>query len=151
MVRIKPRLLMPFAGLAMMAAAFLSGASSARAQLVVCADTNSTVEVAVARWEKNRFVTRGWFEVSGKTCRTLIQSELHRGKYYVFARAKTGKRVWPTQTPEYRPICVNPSQDFRHREWSSLGPRCPFGFERRRFDVREAMTGRLTLRLGHPR
>jgi uncharacterized membrane protein len=135
----------------MAAAIVLTGAPDANAELVVCADTGRTIEVALARWEKNRFVTRGWFEVAGKACRTVIERELHQGKYYLFARAKHGKQVWPAQVRRYRPICVNPSRDFRHREWSSLGPRCPAGFTQRRFEMREATTGRLVFRVGDTR
>jgi uncharacterized membrane protein len=145
MHRNKRRLPAPLLGAAMAAAIIFCGAGAARAELVVCADIDRPIEVALARWEKNRFVARGWFAVDARSCRTLIERELHRGKYYVFARAKGGATVWPVQGSRYRPICVDPARDFRHREWSSLGPQCPTGFEQRRFDVRVATTGRLTL------
>jgi hypothetical protein len=138
----------PLLGTAMAAALMIGVMRPASAELVVCADTDRPIEVALARWEKNRFVARGWFAVAGRTCRTLIERELHRGKYYFFARAKGASRVWPAQTARYRPICVDPAGNFRHREWSSLGPQCPAGFEQRRFDLRTATNGRLTLHLG---
>jgi hypothetical protein len=142
----------PLLGAALAATLVLGGTGTAQAGLVVCADTGQPIEVALARWEKNRFVTRGWFAVGAKSCRTLIARELHRGKYYFFARtrggSRGGSRVWPAQTAQYRPICVDPAGNFRHREWSSLGPQCPAGFEQRRFDLRQATSGRLTLHLG---
>lgn len=148
MLRTIGRVRAPLFGTALTAALTLGGAGQAGAELVVCVDTDRPVEVALARWEKNRFVARGWFAVDAGSCRTLIALELHRGKYYFFARAKGGSRVWPAQTEKRRPICVDPAGNFRHREWSSLGPQCPAGFEQRRFGVRLATTGRLTLRLG---
>jgi uncharacterized membrane protein len=141
----------PLLAAALAAAAVFGGAGAARAELVVCADIDRPIEVALARWEKNRFVARGWFAVGARSCRTLIALELHRGKYYLYARAQGGVRVWPAQAPQYRPICVDPAADFRHREWSSLGPQCPQGFEQRRFEAREATTGRLTVHFGGAR
>lgn len=127
----------------------MSLAPSARAELVACAGADNTVEVALARWERERFVARGWFEVPRGTCRVLIGAALHQGRYYYFARSRTGNAVWPVQsarTTQFRPICVNPSRDFALREWSSLGPRCPVGFEQRRFAARVPTNGRLRIR-----
>jgi uncharacterized membrane protein len=151
MLQSKRRLPVPLIGAAMATALVFYGTGAARAELVVCADTDRPIEVALARWEKNRFVARGWFAVGAGTCRRLIELELHRGKYYFFARSKGGRAVWPAQSARYRPICVDPAKDFRHREWSSLGPQCPAGFKQRRFDMRVATTGRLTLHLGGER
>jgi len=136
---------------AVASAVVLGSANAARAELVVCAETGRPIEVALARWEKNRFVARGWFAVAAGTCRTLITRELHWGTYYVYARRPGGASVWPAQEAAYRPICVAPDRDFRHREWSSLGPQCPEGFAQRRFASRQATTGQLTVHIGHAR
>jgi len=133
--------------LSVAAAAVISDAPKASAELVACADSNRPIEIALARWENQRFITRGWFEVPAKTCRILIDRELpRRGKYYFFARERRGERVWPIQAADFRPICVNASRDFAHREYSSLGPECPSGFKQRRFDVRLPVSGRIELR-----
>ncbi len=129
------------------AAALMWSAPRASAELVACADKNQAIEIALARWENKRFISRGWYEVPGKTCRVLIGRQLpRRGKYYFFAREKHGKRVWPNQAEKFRPICVSPSREFAHREYSSLGPKCPEGFEQRRFGVRLPINGRIQLR-----
>ncbi|MCZ6861834.1 MAG: DUF1036 domain-containing protein [Alphaproteobacteria bacterium] len=55
------------------AATVMSSEPKASAELVACADINQAIEVALARWENQRFITRGWYEVPGKTCRVLIR------------------------------------------------------------------------------
>jgi uncharacterized membrane protein len=131
--------------LAVAAAVSMLAAPSAHAELVACAGPDHSVEVALARWERKRFVARGWFAVPKDSCRVLIGRALHKGKYYYFARSRSGKAVWPAQSAEFRAICVNPSRDFALREWSSLGPRCPAGFEQRRFGARVPAGGRLRI------
>jgi len=129
------------------AAIIMSSVPKASAELVACTGTNIAIEVAIARWEGQRFITRGWYEIPGKTCRVLIRRQLPTlHKYYFFARQKLGKRVWPIQAAKFRPICVSPSRDFAHREYSSLGPKCPEGFEQRRFDMRLPINNRSQLR-----
>ena len=126
------------------------GSREARAELVACADTKAPIEVAIARWERKRFVSRGWFLVEQGTCRVLIRLQLpERKTYYFFARALRGKRTWPAAAEAVRPICVNPDRDFAHREFSSIGPRCPEGLEQRAFGSRLPSSGKLQLRFGN--
>lgn len=129
--------------------ATVAGMPEARAELVACADTKAPIEIAVARWEKNRFVSRGWFPVPGGACRVLIRRELHKGRYYVFARERRGRRAWSKRAEAIRPICVDPARDFAHREFSSIGPRCPAGLEQRPFGVHTVSSGKLRIRIGH--
>jgi len=116
-----------------------------RAEMVACAAPGISVEVALARWEKNRFLVRGWYPVPAGTCQTLIELPLHKGKYYHFARQSGGERVWPVQSEPHRALCVRLETKFVFRVRASLGGRCPTGFVVRRFAVHVPENGRLRL------
>ena len=133
-----PILALPLLGL-------MVASGPARAELMACAASGLSVEVALARWEKNRFLVRGWYAVPAGTCRTLIELPLHKGKYYHFARQSDGKRVWPAQSNHHRALCVRLDAKFVFRIRASLGGRCPPGFTMRRFAVHVPENGRLRL------
>ena len=130
-------------------AAFLAPCASAQASLVACAENGKPIEVAIARWEKKRFVVRGWFAVPAGGCKILIERRLPDSKaYYYFARQRGGKKVWPDQRASAKRLCVNPSAKFALRVWSSIGSRCPAGYSQRGFNSNRPKGGALRLRFG---
>ncbi|MCA3562031.1 MAG: DUF1036 domain-containing protein [Aestuariivirga sp.] len=60
-------------------------AAPARADLKVCNNTESTVNVAMGYKDKNGWATEGWWTIVPNKCMPLLKGDLISRYYYVFA------------------------------------------------------------------
>ena len=68
-------------------------ASPARADFRVCNGTQNLVGVAIGYRAKAGWMTEGWWQIDGSTCKTLIEGELQSRFYYLYAEdAERGGR-----------------------------------------------------------
>lgn len=62
---------------------FLSG--TALADFRLCNNTGSRVGVAIGYKDKDGWVTEGWWNISARSCETLLQGPLVARYYYIYA------------------------------------------------------------------
>lgn len=82
------------------------GASPAVAQFAVCNQTFDVVNVAVGQYDRDVFVTSGWWTIGPNQCANVIDEDLRIRYVYVFAQDVFGKTVLSGATP----MCVAPDR-----------------------------------------
>ena len=88
--------------------AFLIGcilqASPAVAEFAVCNQSFDVVNVAIGQFERNSFITRGWWTVGPNQCANVIKEKLDARYVYVFAQDVFGNAILNGATN----MCVGP-------------------------------------------
>jgi uncharacterized membrane protein len=74
-------------GAALLAAAFLAalGTNPAAADFRLCNNTGSRVGIALGYKDQDGWTTEGWWNLSARTCETLVKGQLVARFYYVYA------------------------------------------------------------------
>jgi len=67
------------------AAALLCSAQAALADFRLCNNTGSRVGIAIGYKDNEGWTTEGWWNVSGRTCETLLRGNLVARYYYIYA------------------------------------------------------------------
>jgi len=70
---------------AALALTFLAGATPARADFRLCNNTGSRVGIAIGYRDKDGWVTEGWWNVSARSCETILKGQLSARYYYLYA------------------------------------------------------------------
>jgi uncharacterized membrane protein len=92
-------------GLVRLAGAFAAmAASPAAAEFAVCNQSFDVVNVAIGQFERNSFVTRGWWTVGPNQCANVIKEKLDARYVYVFAQDVFGNAILNGATS----MCVGP-------------------------------------------
>ena len=75
------------AGLTLLTALFLlaAGNGSARADFRLCNNTSSRVGIALGYKDAEGWTTEGWWNVSSRSCETLLKGTLVARYYYIYA------------------------------------------------------------------
>jgi uncharacterized membrane protein len=79
------RTAIPASILAILLLAMPSGASLARADFHMCNNTGSRVGVAVGYKDSEGWITEGWWNLSARSCETLLKGTLIARYYYIYA------------------------------------------------------------------
>jgi uncharacterized membrane protein len=61
------------------------GASPARADFRLCNNTGSRVGIAIGYRDKEGWLTEGWWNVSARSCETILKGQLSARYYYLYA------------------------------------------------------------------
>lgn len=85
-----------------MGAAFVCLPSMASATFAVCNQSFDVVNVAIAQFEEDAFVTRGWWTVGPNQCANTIRDELSARYIYIFAQDVFGNEILNGSTP----LCI---------------------------------------------
>lgn len=80
------------------------------AQFAVCNQTFDVMNVAIGTYDRDAFVTEGWWTIGPNQCANAIDDELTARFVYVFAQDVFGKMILTGATP----MCVAPDK-FRIR------------------------------------
>lgn len=113
------------------------------AQFAVCNQTFDVVNVAIGQYDRDVFVTSGWWTIGPNQCANVIDDDLHVRYVYVFAQDVFGKTVLSGATP----MCVAPGRFQIRRETDCLTR----GYLEARFhEVDTRRTERWTLFLAPP-
>lgn len=72
----------------------LLSAGPAKANLDICNETGTTVQIAYAYPTAGRWWTEGWYDIVPNRCMTAISGSLTNRFYYVHAHATVGDRAW---------------------------------------------------------
>jgi uncharacterized membrane protein len=72
-------------GTALCAALWLTGTSPAQADFRLCNNTGSRVGIAVGYKTSDGWTTEGWWNLSSRTCETILRGPLSSRFYYVYA------------------------------------------------------------------
>ncbi|MFM2388923.1 MAG: hypothetical protein RLZZ437_478 [Pseudomonadota bacterium] len=78
----------------------------ARAEFAVCNQSFDVVNVAIGQFERNEFVTRGWWTVGPNQCANVIKDKLEARYVYVFAQDVFGNAILNGATN----MCVGPKR-----------------------------------------
>jgi uncharacterized membrane protein len=70
---------------ALAAAALLASASPAAADFRLCNNTSSRVGIAIGYKDGQGWTTEGWWNLSARTCETVLKGNLVARYYYVYA------------------------------------------------------------------
>jgi uncharacterized membrane protein len=81
-------------------------ASPAAAEFAVCNQSFDVVNVAIGQFERDTFVTRGWWTVGPNQCANVIKEELEARYVYVFAQDVFGNAILNGATN----MCVGPKR-----------------------------------------
>jgi uncharacterized membrane protein len=81
-------------------------ASPAYAEFAVCNQSFDVVNVAIGQYERNDFVTRGWWTVGPNQCANVIRDKLQTRYVYVFAQDVFGNAILNGGTS----MCVGPKR-----------------------------------------
>lgn len=81
-------------------------ASPAMAEFAVCNQSFDVVNVAIGQFERNEFVTRGWWTVGPNQCANVIKEKLDARYVYVFAQDVFGNAILSGSTN----MCVGPKR-----------------------------------------
>jgi uncharacterized membrane protein len=65
----------------------------ARAEFAVCNQSFDVVNVAIGQYERDAFVTRGWWTVGPNQCANVIREKLAARYVYVFAQDVFGNAI----------------------------------------------------------
>jgi uncharacterized membrane protein len=84
----------------------LLSASPAHAEFAVCNQSFDVVNVAVGQYERDDFVTRGWWTVGPNQCANIIRDKLQTRYVYVFAQDVFGNAILNGGTS----MCVGPKR-----------------------------------------
>jgi len=71
--------------IAALAAVFLLSSASARADFRLCNNTGSRVGIAIGYKDSEGWTTEGWWNLSARSCETLVKGQLVARYYYVYA------------------------------------------------------------------
>jgi uncharacterized membrane protein len=63
----------------------LGGATPARADFRLCNNTGSRVGIAIGYRDKEGWLTEGWWNVSARSCETILKGQLSARYYYLYA------------------------------------------------------------------
>jgi uncharacterized membrane protein len=74
-----------FTGTVALAAALLASANSAKADFRLCNNTGSRVGVSLGYKDADGWTTEGWWNVSARSCETLLRGALVARYYYIYA------------------------------------------------------------------
>ena len=74
-----------FASITLAVFLFAGSALSARADFRLCNKTGSRVGVAIGYKDAEGWTTEGWWNVSGRSCETLLRGNLVARYYYIYA------------------------------------------------------------------
>lgn len=88
------------------AAALLTLASPARADLQLCNRMSYVVETAIGIEDKGAAATRGWFRIDPGQCRIVLQGEVQAESLYVHARALAVYGASPLPQGGHADLCV---------------------------------------------
>jgi uncharacterized membrane protein len=80
-----PRLAGTFACGALVTAAFTLTAEPARADFRLCNNTGNRVGIAVGYKENEGWTTEGWWNISARSCETVLRGSLVARFYYIYA------------------------------------------------------------------
>jgi uncharacterized membrane protein len=78
----------------------------ARAEFAVCNQSFDVVNVAIGQFERDAFVTRGWWTVGPNQCANVIKEKLEARYVYVFAQDVFGNAILNGATN----MCVGPKR-----------------------------------------
>lgn len=81
-------------------------ASPAAAEFAVCNQSFDVVNVAIGQFERDSFVTRGWWTVGPNQCANVIKEKLQARYVYVFAQDVFGNAILNGATN----MCVGPKR-----------------------------------------
>jgi uncharacterized membrane protein len=81
-------------------------ASPAAAEFAVCNQSFDVVNVAIGQFERDSFVTRGWWTVGPNQCANVIKEKLDARYVYVFAQDVFGNAILNGATN----MCVGPKR-----------------------------------------
>jgi uncharacterized membrane protein len=81
-------------------------ASPALAEFAVCNQSFDVVNVAIGQFERDSFVTRGWWTVGPNQCANVIKEKLDARYVYVFAQDVFGNAILNGGTN----MCVGPKR-----------------------------------------
>lgn len=81
-------------------------AAPAAAEFAVCNQSFDVVNVAIGQFERNEFVTRGWWTVGPNQCANVIKEKLDARYVYVFAQDVFGNAILNGATN----MCVGPKR-----------------------------------------
>jgi uncharacterized membrane protein len=82
----------------------LATGSAAYAEFAVCNQSFDVVNVAIGQYERDAFVTRGWWTVGPNQCANVIKEKLDARYVYVFAQDVFGNAILNGGTS----MCVGP-------------------------------------------
>jgi uncharacterized membrane protein len=82
----------------------LATGSAAHAEFAVCNQSFDVVNVAIGQYERDAFVTRGWWTVGPNQCANVIKEKLDARYVYVFAQDVFGNAILNGGTS----MCVGP-------------------------------------------
>ncbi len=83
-----------------------ANASPAHAEFAVCNQSFDVVNVAIGQFEREEFVTRGWWTVGPNQCANVIKEKLDARYVYVFAQDVFGNAILNGGTN----MCVGPKR-----------------------------------------
>jgi uncharacterized membrane protein len=66
-------------------AGLIAGTNSAMADFRLCNNTGSRVGIAIGYKDSEGWTTEGWWNMSARTCETLVKGQLVARFYYVYA------------------------------------------------------------------
>ncbi len=90
----------------LVAAALLTLATPARADLQLCNRMSYVVETAIGVEDKGAAATRGWFRIDPGQCRIVLQGEVQAESLYVHARALAVYGASPLPQGGHADLCV---------------------------------------------
>jgi len=70
---------------AVVVAAFIGGTDPAAADFRLCNNTGSRVGIAIGYKDSEGWTTEGWWNLSARSCETLVKGQLVARYYYVYA------------------------------------------------------------------
>jgi len=84
-IAIRRLILQVFAPPALLAALLAASASPAKADFRLCNNTGSRVGVAIGYKDNDGWTTEGWWNISARSCETLLRGALVARYYYIYA------------------------------------------------------------------
>jgi len=93
-------------GFSALACVFWLAAQPAQAEFAVCNQSFDVVNVAIGLFDREDFVTRGWWTVGPNQCANVIRDELDTRYVYVFAQDVFGNAILNGGTS----MCVGPKR-----------------------------------------
>jgi uncharacterized membrane protein len=84
----------------------ITAATPAAAEFAVCNQSFDVVNVAIGQFERDSFVTRGWWTVGPNQCANVIKEKLEARYVYVFAQDVFGNSILNGGTN----MCVGPKR-----------------------------------------
>jgi uncharacterized membrane protein len=84
-------------------ATLLLSAIPAAAELEICNKTGYPVDVAIGYNERNRWVSKGWWNIAGGRCAVVVGGDLKDRYYYYYAEHRQVGGKWAGNYP----FCVS--------------------------------------------